>query len=139
MGQAFIAYFTWTVLADYIAVLIESRPLTYSAFWIIFLHQEASLLSIFRTTRSLSSRQVLPSAAALIFLTLALLFTLAFPTLAGAMTGYVGSTEGFIRDYNGSYIKFSDFDLVAYIIHDGDRIAKSRDFIIPYHSVESTG
>ena len=62
---------------------------------------------------------------------LTMIFALAFPTLASAMTGYTGAVEAYVRDHqNSNYIRFDEFQPVLYIVHDGDRIGQHSDFVV---------
>ncbi|KAG7291861.1 hypothetical protein NEMBOFW57_001883 [Staphylotrichum longicolle] len=57
------------------------------------------------------------------------------------MTGYAVKTEAYVKDSpgeTGNYIKFNEFDVVAYVIHDGWRIGKTGDYLVPYGSMDHT-
>lgn len=52
-----------------------------------------------------------------------MIFILAFPTLAGAMTGYTSVVKAYIPDItDANMIRFDSFDAIIYVIHDGKRI-----------------
>ncbi|KAH6626304.1 hypothetical protein B0J18DRAFT_137439 [Chaetomium sp. MPI-SDFR-AT-0129] len=111
-----------------------AQPLTYDAFWIIFLHQEASVRSIYRVGTDPTVYRAVRHKTAAIFALLSLIFVLVFPTLAGAMTGYVMKTDPYVKDApgeDGNYIRFDEFDFVAYVVHDAWRIGKTGDWLIP--------
>ena len=57
------------------------------------------------------------------------------------MAGYAASTEGYVKEIGGNnYIKFSNFDLVAYIIHDAGRIGLAGgDYILPFRMMGNAG
>lgn len=57
------------------------------------------------------------------------------------MAGYAASTEGYVKEISGNnYIKFSNFDLVAYIIHDAERIGLADgDYILPFRIMGNVG
>lgn len=75
----------------------------------------------------------LPSRTVKAFMTATLTLIIVFPTLISAMTGYTPKSAAFVRELNGNaFIKFSDFSVVAYIVHDGWRIGKSGNLVIPY-------
>lgn len=49
------------------------------------------------------------------------------------MAGYAARTEAYIEEFGGgNYIKFSNFDLVAYIIHNAGEIGLPDDYILPF-------
>jgi hypothetical protein len=113
----------------------KSRPVSYETFWAVFLHQEASPAKIYRLMTDASLYRVLRYKTVAVFTVLSLFLTMAFPTLASAMTGYVAQTAAYIKDSPGSdgnYILFSEFDLVAYVIHDAWRINMTEDLLVPY-------
>jgi hypothetical protein len=59
-----------------------------------------------------------------IFMLLGIAFAACWPTFASAMTGYTSANKAYIQDgESGSIIPFSDLRRVAYVIHDGDRVA----------------
>ncbi|KAK4106566.1 hypothetical protein N658DRAFT_414314 [Parathielavia hyrcaniae] len=60
-----------------------------------------------------------------------------FPTLASAMTGYVVRPDAF-KDYpndDGNFVSFSEFDIVAYVVHDAWRINESDRALVGYSPV----
>lgn len=57
------------------------------------------------------------------FMVATMIFILAFPTLAGAMTGYTSVVKAYIPDItDANMIRFDSFDAIIYVIHDGKRI-----------------
>jgi hypothetical protein len=76
------------------------------------------------------------STTAMCFVITSLAFTVAFPTLAGAITGYVAAVDAYIVGKNGLAIKFSEFDFVAYVIPEGSLIYLADDYLVPYHPAE---
>lgn len=60
-----------------------------------------------------------------------MMFTIAFPTLASAMTGYTGIVKAYVPEFpGGNQITFNSFAPVLYIIHDGERIAKTKEYVV---------
>lgn len=57
-------------------------------------------------------------------------FTVCFPILASAMTGYNNIVADFVTDPAGNYIKRKDFQRVLFVIHDGWRINKTADYLV---------
>ncbi|KAK3389927.1 hypothetical protein B0H63DRAFT_446085 [Podospora didyma] len=53
LGQALMAYISWRTFADYVATSMITHSVTYSSFWVIFLHKEPSLTSVLRLIRDL--------------------------------------------------------------------------------------
>lgn len=56
-----------------------------------------------------------------------MLFVLAFPTAAGAMTGYSANLQAFIQDESRRFVPFSELSTLYYTIHDGERISRTKD------------
>lgn len=73
----------------------------------------------------------------MVYVVCAAIFILAFPTLGSAMTGYQTNSGAFVRGYGGELIKYSDFDFVAYVIHDGWRVNLTGDFAVTYARLSS--
>jgi hypothetical protein len=84
-------------------------------------------MSLFRISRDFTTRQRLRSKIAMIFMLVTMGYILAFPTIASAMTGYNGNVAAFVPDNSGNFVKFESFQPVLYVIHDGDRINKTKD------------
>ncbi|KAI1455161.1 hypothetical protein F4805DRAFT_437039 [Annulohypoxylon moriforme] len=129
-GQVLLASIPWRVFADYVATSMEFKPITYAVFSSIYVRTEPSILSTFRMTQTFIHGRGLKSKLAMVFVTLDILFLVAWPTFSGAMTGYTPTVKAFVPDYNGNYIPFSDFRPIAYIIHDGPRINLTDDYAV---------
>ncbi|CAJ2504377.1 Uu.00g117710.m01.CDS01 [Anthostomella pinea] len=126
-GQALMAFLSWRAFADYLTTSMETSPVTYAAFFSLFLQQGPSILSTYRLARDFLSGRGLVSKVAMTFMVLNMLFVLGWPTFAGAMSGYATTSGAFVRDLNESYIPFSEFHQLAYIIHDGWRVGLDGD------------
>ncbi|KAK4462239.1 hypothetical protein QBC42DRAFT_225406 [Cladorrhinum samala] len=132
-GQALASYISWQVFTRYLAVSLERAPVTYSVFRQSFLQRDSSISSAYALIKELRLFTRLPSRTVKAFMAATLTLIIVFPTLIGAMTGYTPKTAAFVRELDGNaFIKFSDFGLVSYIVHDGWRIGKSGNLVIPY-------
>ena len=109
-------------------------PATFATFWIMYLHQEASLATWFRLIREFWRGHTMKSLWATTFIALSMLFVIAFPTLAGAMTGYTPAIQAFVRRDDSSFVLFSELELTAYVIHDGARINRTNGHVVPLTS-----
>ncbi|KAK4175469.1 hypothetical protein QBC36DRAFT_189827 [Triangularia setosa] len=137
-GQALLAWVSWKAFTSYVAVMIQKRPTTYAAYYTTFIKQETSLATIYRLIGELGPRNILDSKVVMVFVVFTLNFILAFPTMASAMTGYSASTEAFVQNTNNKdYIKYSSFELLEYVIHDGDRIGLWKDYHMSYRAPEA--
>lgn len=91
-----------------------------------------SILGVTGVIRDFLARRRLRSIAAMVFMTVTMLFVLAWPTVASAMTGYDSNNVAFIKIRDGSLIPFSSFIPLLYIIHDGSRIEGLKDeYLVP--------
>jgi hypothetical protein len=61
------------------------------------MQSEASFRATVRMIRDFTSRRGLKSKIAMVFMIATMIFVMAFPTLASAMTGYTGKTEPVIK------------------------------------------
>ncbi|KAK4168335.1 hypothetical protein QBC43DRAFT_296978 [Cladorrhinum sp. PSN259] len=138
-GQALVAYLSWQTFARYLSVSVERAPVTFTTFRECFSNQETSILLLCRLAKDLRLFHQLSPRLVKAFFTFTLSLVLIFPTLASAMTGYSPKSQAFVKELGGNaYIKFSDFDLVAYVIHDAWRIpGQSGDLKIPYPKPDS--
>ena len=107
-----------------------TKPVTFSTFFVTYLKKDASLTSIYRITRDFSTCLALRSRMASYFLVTTLLFCLAFPTLAGSMTGYTAPTQAFVQKADNTKTPLGDVQYVLYTIHDGERINLTNNHIV---------
>ena len=134
MGQAALVFVSWKAFSTYVRSSMLSRPTTYDTYWTIFMSDEASLWSTIRVAHDFMKRHDLHSRIAKVFIVLTMVFVLAFPTLASAMTGYTSKVGAFVQDRDQNLIQFSQYKLLAYIIHDGWRIGFSGNYPIVYQN-----
>jgi hypothetical protein len=77
------------------------------------------------------SRKGLHSKAAMTFMVSSMIYIFSFPTLASAATGYTASIKAYVPDRrNSNYIRFDQFALLLYIVHDGERINQNSDLLV---------
>lgn len=129
-GQTLIAWVSWRVFAKFVSTSMEVKPVTYSTFRKIFIERESSLISLSNLTRDFYHRQRLRSKTAMLFIIFTMAYMIAFPTLASAMTGYTGKVGSFIPDKDRNLIPFTGFQLVLFVIHDGERIGLESNYIV---------
>ena len=128
LGQAILAWFSWNAFSAYVMISMVSSPITYRTYWAIYINKEPSFTSIPRIVVDFAKRRGLPSKIAMTFMILTMVFVLAFPTLASAMTGYNANSGSFVVGYSGSLIPYSEFVPIVYVIHDGNRINLTADY-----------
>lgn len=103
---------------------------TYQTFWTVFMQDGPSLWSTFRTFRDFVWRRGLRSKPTMVFMILTMIFVLAFPTLASAMTGYSANNQAVVKTDEVKQVLFSQFKSAWYVIHDGNRVNLSDNYAI---------
>jgi hypothetical protein len=65
----------------------------------------------------------------------AAMLIVAFPTLAGSMTGYTPKNEVYVNASSGRLNPFIDVLPAAYVIHDGNRVdGFTKEYGVPWKS-----
>lgn len=72
------------------------------------------------------------SLLATTFIGMSMMFVIAFPTLASAMTGYTPAIQAFVRRDDSSFVLFSELELTAYVIRDGTRLNLTKDYAVSF-------
>ena len=129
-GQALLALVSWKVFIRYVTTSMEVMPVTFRTYRTFFLQDQAALIAIPNLIRDFSTRLALHSKVAMTFIISTMVFLFLFPTLGSAMTGYQTNVKAFVPDSNGNLMAFSGFVHHLYTIHDGDRINKTKDFVV---------
>ncbi|KAF2121945.1 hypothetical protein BDV96DRAFT_562683 [Lophiotrema nucula] len=129
-GQALLALISWRIFSQYVAICMETSPVTFKTFRTMFLQEGPSVYSLYTTIRDFCVRLRLRSKTAMVFIITTMIFILAFPTMTSAMTAYSGNVQAFIPDDANNLVQFKGFERVLYIIHDGVRINQTDDFIV---------
>ncbi|KAH7142700.1 hypothetical protein B0J13DRAFT_503038 [Dactylonectria estremocensis] len=131
-GQSILAYYSWNAFSSYVRSSMATGPVTFDTFFTVYLEDEASLRSTAKMMRDFSTRRGLRSKLAMTFFIIAMIYVLAWPTLAGAMTGYTSANGAFVIDNQQNLISFSSFTPVAYVIHDGWRLNLTGNHLVSY-------
>lgn len=119
---------------------METNPITYGSFRTIFLERSPALLSTTQIIRDFLVRKALHSKLAMYFIATTMIFALAFPTMAGAMTGYTQSLNPFVPNHeNSNLVHFDQFDRVKYVIHDGQRVGLTTEYNVTESMARSEG
>lgn len=111
---------------------MNAHPVRYDIFWTAFLDRQSTIFTAWDMGQAFTNQRTRRSRGAVVFIMLSILFVVAFPTLISAMTGYRFNTEPFIADTQNALIPFARFALVAYVIHDGDRVGLGPDYPVPF-------
>ncbi|KAI1118895.1 hypothetical protein F5Y14DRAFT_398091 [Nemania sp. NC0429] len=131
-GQGILAYFSWSTFADYATVSMDTTPMTYTTFTTLFIEHGPSFTSAYRLIRDFMLYRRLKSKIATTWIILSILFVFAWPTLVAAMSGYSPETGAYVTDIKGNFVPYNEFQLLAYVIHDGNRINLTTSFPVLY-------
>lgn len=107
---------------------MEVAPVTFNTYRVVFLQNVSPILGIPRIIRDFVRRRGLHSKFAMCFMVFTMLFSLVFPTLGSAMTGYSGKVAPYIQDADRNFVSFNNFSIVMYTIHDGERIGQKNEY-----------
>jgi hypothetical protein len=126
-GQALLTLVSWNVFTKYVTTSMQVAPVTFSTFRTIFIHGDATIVGVWRLLRDFSRKHGLQSRVAMTFMIATMVLILLFPTFASAMTGYSANVEPFVQGGTG-YIPFTNLRPLYYVIWDGDRIGKGKNY-----------
>ena len=116
------------------------QPVTYGVFYAFLVEDQPSLVTTSQVIRDFATRQAVRPNIAAFFIVMSMVFGLAFPTLASAMTGYTVQTDAFVS-YGlpgGGIVPFSTLTPIAYVIYDGGRVNLTDNYLVPYEQPAST-
>ena len=130
VGQVFLSLISCFVFAQYITASMAVSPVSYATYRTVFFRLGPDTSSIFTLLREFIFYRALNSKVVMIWMTLSASFIAFFPTWASAMSGYDANRGAFVWDQTGNYLQLSDFQYIDYVIHDGDRIGLTKDYII---------
>jgi hypothetical protein len=125
-----LVFCTWKAFSAYVRNSMHRHPVTYSTFWTAFMDDQPSIYSTLRLMRDGALRGVGQSKAAMAFFAAAMLFVLAFPTMASTMTGYRANTGAFVTDNKNNLMAVDSFVPVLYVVHDGQRINLTENHMV---------
>ena len=93
------------------------------------------MIAVPRLLRDFTRRRGLHSKVAMVFMIATMIWIWIFPSFASAMTGYSANIKAYIQDADDNFISFDDFRRAMYVIHDGWRIGKPENYVIPYNTI----
>lgn len=129
-----MAFISWRAFRNYLTAKMTQSPVTFATFFVIFLQAEPTVVSTYRLAREFCLHRRPGSIAAGIFIPVSVIFLFIFPTFVNTTTGYVADADAYVEGYDNKMILFGEFDKIAYVIHDGDRIGEEEDFIVPVYA-----
>jgi len=131
-GQILLGFYTWRAFSTHAAAWAQTNPITYRAYKAVFISRESSVLNLCHLAYDFAASGGFRAKMTVAFTTMSLALVLAFPTLAGAMTGYRPNLQAFITSVDGDYIPYSSFFPVMYIVHDAARVNLTLDYPVPW-------
>ena len=130
VGQIFLSLISCFAFAQYITASMNVSPVSYETYSTVFFRLGPDISSIFTLLREFIFYRALNSKVVMIWIILSATFIALFPTWVSAMSGYNGNRGPFVLDQTGNFALFSEFQYIDYVIHDGDRIGLTKDYII---------
>ncbi|KAM0490963.1 hypothetical protein ACHAP8_011029 [Fusarium lateritium] len=106
-GQAIMSLIAWRVFTEYLEVSLATKPATYTTIWLLRFYQDTSVLSSMRLFFQFF-RRGLASKLAMWIMVMTLSFILAFPTIAGSMTGYAAFNDPFVTSSDDRLFRFEN-------------------------------
>ncbi|KAH7385914.1 hypothetical protein BKA66DRAFT_461127 [Pyrenochaeta sp. MPI-SDFR-AT-0127] len=67
---------------------------------------------------------------AILSMLISTLYVLSFPTLMGALTGYITTNEPYVQNYEKNLIEWNQIDKVIYIVNDAQRIERNGPLLV---------
>lgn len=133
LGQTILVLFSWKAFSLHIMASMNRQiPVTYDTFWTFFMAHEVSFGTIWACIRDFASGRSLRCKTTRLFIVLTMMFVMAWPTLASAMTGYNSNNTAFFKTKDGTFVAFSALQPVLYVVHDGSRVGLGDDYVVPY-------
>lgn len=122
-GQAVIAYVTFKVTSQYLAMAMHEGPVSYATFESLAfvpptLARTGRLAGDLLTNRGWRPRLIM------VWIVLSSLFVIGFSSFATAMSGYGSDTTAVMPDYDGNDVAWTDYEMVQFAINDAWRIAE---------------
>lgn len=87
-GQTCMALVSWRLFADCATISLATQPLSFTAFHTIFLESGPSIVSLWSAAKSFTTQKRLASKLTSAFIIFGTSFSLAWPALTSAATGY---------------------------------------------------
>lgn len=100
---------------------METSTVSYGTFEAITL-QNGSFTSLLKLSRDLLKNRTVRARVTIVWFIISGSFVLSFQTLVSAMAGYTANIEAYVVDPTGNMERYSNFQLVRYIVHDAFRI-----------------
>lgn len=142
LGQVLLTVLSYRTFAAYLTVSLIDAPLSLATFRTIFLEDDSwgASFGLLKDTasrwRARPGRKRFKEGLVMTFMVLSLLFVTAFPTLAGAMTGYTATYAAYVKDHAGNYARFTTFRPIVYNISDSRYSQFATIPVVPYYSTD---
>lgn len=129
-GRLLMAWVSYRAYMDELVCLMETIPVSYELYnYLVF--DTTSLLTTWKSTKALFQSKEWRSRAFLAWFAFATFYTLAFPTLMGAATGYVNPSSPGYKTNDGTVLTADSEDLIYCIpIPSGELIGLTNGSIV---------
>jgi hypothetical protein len=99
------------VFASFVTTAMDTSPISYATFFLIFLGNDSSFFNICRLCHEIYVRGSIGSKASTLFMIMAMIFVSSWSTISSAisaMAGYTPVSRAVIQDADGKLLNFSD-------------------------------
>lgn len=128
-GQALLAFITFRVSSQYLAMAMREAPVSYNTFESLAF-VPPSLIRTGRLAGDLLTNRGWRARLIIIWIVLSSLFVLSFSTLVTAMSGYSSNVYAVMPDYEGRSVVWTNFQVVQFSINDAWRIGEPEPVVI---------
>lgn len=127
--QALLALIAYKVSTKSLTMSMEHHSIPIGTFEAITL-QDSTVKALSKQIGNFLTIKDWRHQLRLSWIILSTLFVVAFPTLAGAMTGYAPVTDPFVQGPDGQLVPFASYLQVFYIVHDADRLGIASPLVL---------
>jgi hypothetical protein len=119
-GQALLAWVTFHVSAQYLALAIREAPVSYNTFESLAF-VPPSVTRTWRLAGDLLTNRGWRARLTIVWIVWSSLFVLSFSSLITAMSGYASNLEAAMPNHDGDSVLWSNFVTVQFTIRDAER------------------
>ncbi|KIW69433.1 hypothetical protein PV04_05310 [Phialophora macrospora] len=128
-GQALLAFVTFKVSSQYLAMAMLKAPVSYNTFESLAF-VPPTLVRTVRLTGDLLTNRGWRARLIMVWIALSSLFVLGFSSLITAMSGYSSNINAVMPNHDNDSVLWSNFHIVEFAINDAERIGHSGPLFI---------
>jgi hypothetical protein len=128
-GQALLAFVTFKVSSQYLAMAMLKAPVSYNTFESLAF-VPPTLVRTVRLAGDLLTNRGWRARLIMVWIALSSLFVLGFSSLITAMSGYSSNINAVMPNHDNDSVLWSNFHIVQFAINDAERIGYSGPLFI---------